>query len=501
MCMAGQNKVLSCLALLALVSPCCSNIHRQGNTGYARKIETDNRFTRDGFLKINGTPSFIIGLYELPKDNERLRGIAQSGFNLVRVPGDVNELNRVHKHNLYAWICLNSAVKLSENDQPGKQILTRIVNSFKDHPALLVWELPDETVWNVWWSRSGWISGGQQSELRKNIEKARAGASKSTIAKWLSLLQTAEDYDARGLWQQAEQIYDTLWNELAVNNPHPDWKMSQCPAQADELTDAIARGCQVVRQLDSKHIIWQNHAPRNSVQRLQKYNKVVDAAGCDIYPVPASPAVGHSDLKDRDLSAVGAYTDRMRQTAPGKSIWLVLQGFGWRDLSAEGKNDPDLNKGRRPNFHETRFMAFDAVVHGANAILYWGTDYIEKDSPLWADLMKVCRQLRALEPAIVGERPKVLPTAVADETFGSIDKQGPQLMLTKTDGDWVLIAVNEHAQGVSFRINNLPKEIEGGTLYRLYSEEEHIVQSVSFRDGIRGFGVHIYATTRRFEAK
>jgi hypothetical protein len=112
--------------------------------------------------------------------------------------------------------------------------------------------------------------------------------------------------------------------------------------------------------------------------------------------------------------------------------------------------------------------------------------------------MKVCRQLRALEPAIVGERPKVLSTAVADETFGSIDKQGPQLMLTKTDGDWVLIAVNEHAQSVSFRVNNLPKEIESGTLYRLYSEEEHIVQSGSFRDGIR---VHIYATTRRFEAK
>ena len=112
--------------------------------------------------------------------------------------------------------------------------------------------------------------------------------------------------------------------------------MSLCPELADELTQEVARGCRVIRQLDSKHIIWQNHAPRNSVMSLRKYNQAVDAAGCDIYPVPFSPTSGHSDLKDTNISSVGAYTDRMREAAPGKSIWMVLQGFGWRDLSESG---------------------------------------------------------------------------------------------------------------------------------------------------------------------
>lgn len=191
----------------------------------------------------------------------------------------------------------------------------------------------------------------------------------------------------------------------------------------------------------------------------------------------------------------------MRAASPGKSIWMVLQGFGWRDLKKESEKEADLAKGRRPNFHETRFMAYDAVVHGANAILYWGTHYIEKDSSLWRDLMKIARELRALEPAILGQFPKTIPVAVADETYGSIDGQGPHLLLRKTDKDWVLIAVNENNQGVAFTVSRLPKEIEGKTLYRLYSEESHIVKKGIIRDGIRGFGVHVYATSRCFEVE
>jgi hypothetical protein len=457
--------------------------------------------TQNGFLKIGGTPRLIIGLYELPQDDEKLAEIAASGFNLVRVAQDSSVLDRVQKHGLYAWICLGSTVQLHQNDAEGVQRLAGTINRFREHPALLVWELPDEALWNIWWSRFPWVFGGQQSELRKHIEEAKANTSEATIAQWRSLLNRAQDYSERGLWKQAEELYDTLWAQLKIENPHPTWKMSQCAAESDRLIDTTARGCALVRQLDPRHLIWQNHAPRNSIAGLRKYNQMVDAAGCDIYPVPFNYGVGHSDLKDTNLSSVGAYTDRMREAAPGKSIWMVLQGFGWRDLSKEGKNDPDPAKGRRPRAAETRFMAYDAIVHGANAILYWGTDYIEKDSVLWKDLMKTARELRALEPALVGSSVKGEPTAVADETYGSIDSPGPKLMLRRTADKWVLIAVNEYAQGVSFQVRQLPKEMEGRTLYRLYSEETQAVTQGSFRDGIRGLGVHVYATSRDFESK
>jgi hypothetical protein len=85
--------------------------------------------------------------------------------------------------------------------------------------------------------------------------------------------------------------------------------------------------------------------------------------------------------------------------------------------------------------------------------------------------------------------------------FLKIDGQGPRLMLRRVADNWVLIAVKEHTQGVSFRVKQLPKEMEGRTLYRLYSEETQIVRDGGFRDGIRGLGVHVYATSRDFESK
>ena len=113
-----------------------------------------------------------------------------------------------------------------------------------------------------------------------------------------------------------------------------------------------------------------------------------------------------------DLTSVGAATEHMKRGAPGKACWMVLQGFGWMDLK-ERFNPHDPEHGRRPTFQETRFMAFDALLHGANAILYWGTHAIEKDSGLWRDIMAVARELRALEPAIVGTKPPQEPCVVA----------------------------------------------------------------------------------------
>ncbi|MCL5283070.1 MAG: hypothetical protein M1376_24575 [Planctomycetes bacterium] len=497
----GHRFILFGFAFLLLNSPLAAKDSAGGTVGRKDAGETEGRFTQNGFLKIDGAPRLILGLYELPRDDGKLAEIAAHGFNLVRVPQDSSALDRVHKQGLYAWICLGSAVQLNPNDARSEQRLAETINTFQEHPALLVWELPDEALWNIWWSRFPWIFGGQQNDLGKRLDAARADTPEATIAEGRSRLNRANDYTERGLWKQAEELYDGLWTELKADNPHPTWKMSRCAAESDSLIDATVRGCRVVRQRDGRHILWQNHAPRNSVAGLRKYKQMVDAAGCDIYPAPANYGVGHSDLKDMNLSSVGAYTDRMRAAAPGKAVWMVLQGFGWRDLSKEGKNEPDANKGRRPRLAETRFMAYDALVHGANAILYWGTDYIEKDSALWKDLMKTARELRALEPALVGGPVEGTPAAAADETYGSIDGQGPRLMLRRAGNHWVLIAVNEYPQGISFQVKQLPKEMEGRTLYRLYSEETQVVTNESFRDGIRGLGVHVYATSREFESR
>jgi len=498
---AISNVALSLCVVLSLAAFSTQQVFAQVAPVNSSTSKANPHLDENGFVRIDGVPRLIIGLYELPGDDAKLKEIADNGFNLVRVPQETEALDRVHRLGLRAWICLGDAIQVNGGDAEAARRLAGVIDKFKGHPALLVWELPDEAMWNIWWGKNAWVSGGQQRELRKQIETVRANTPEATVTKWNSLLAQADDYDDRGLWKQAEDIYSTLWAELKVNNPYPAWKMSQCPAESAALIEATARGCDLVRQLDPAHPLWQNHAPRNSTRSLLKYNEEVDAAGCDIYPAPPNYAVGHSDLRDTLLTSVGAYTDRMANAAPAKSVWMVLQGFGWRDLSEGPKDDADPAKGRRPHFAETRFMAYDAIVHGANAILYWGTAYIDDGCPLWHDVLKVAKELRALEPAIVGDRPAAGPSSRADETFGSVDDEGPRLMLRKAGDDWVLIAVNEYGQGISFSVSDLPKEIEGKTLYRLYSKETQLVRGGSFHDGIRHLGVHIYATSRRFEVK
>ena len=53
------------------------------------------------------------------------------------------------------------------------------------------------------------------------------------------------------------------------------------------------------------------------------------------------PSAGALDLPDRNLTSVGAYTDRMRAAAPGKAVAMVLQGFGWRDIVTRSPVTPD----------------------------------------------------------------------------------------------------------------------------------------------------------------
>lgn len=146
-------------------------------------------------------------------------------------------------------------------------------------------------------------------------------------------------------------------------------------------------------------------------------------------------------------------------------------------------------------------MAYDALIHGANAILYWGTHAIEKDGALWNDILKVCRELRALEPAIVGIHPPMEPVVLAETNYTGFNGGDPKLILRQAGDDWVLIAVNEWRVGIAFEVRGLPLELNGKTLYRLNSDEEHVVENGSFRDGIRPQAVHVYATSRRFEAK
>jgi len=384
-------------------------------------------------------------------------------------------------------------VEIEEGDQAAADRLAAKIDAAKDHPALLVWELPDECLWNVWHRREGWVHGGEAQALLERV--AAAEATEEQKAAWRAAVDKANHLKGRALYEQSAALYDSVWEALGSENPGSGRRFATCEADSIALAERMRRGCELVRSRDPQRLIWQNHAPRNSIPSLGRFNEYVDAVGCDIYPAPFAFA-GHSDLTDQTISSVGAYTRRMQVGAPGKSCWMVLQGFGWPDI--HDYPEAKAAAGRRPTWEETRFMAYDALVNGADAILYWGTHSIEKDSPLWNDLMRIGRELRGLERLLVGEDAARPPECVAGETFGSIDPEdGPKLLLRRDGDDWLLLAVNERNTPVPFTVRGLPGELEGRNLRRLSVEETVTVKNGAFSDGIARFGVHVYLSEPR----
>ena len=170
-----------------------------------------------------------------------------------------------------------------------------------------------------------------------------------------------------------EKVRAEFWRQTGRPAPNTAVRIDDAAARVRKSGDGISAGIRALREVDARHVIWLNHAPRNSLEDLRGYNRAADMVGCDIYPAPANLTVGHSDLPDMGLTSVGAYTERMRLAAPGQACAMVLQGFGWRDLQVKvNENERAVGIGRRPTWAESRFMAYDAIIHGANAILYWG---------------------------------------------------------------------------------------------------------------------------------
>ncbi|MBN1343944.1 MAG: hypothetical protein JXQ73_14770 [Phycisphaerae bacterium] len=471
----------------------------------AAPISAQPLLTENRMAIVDGKPRFLLGLYENPKDDAVLKAAVEAGFNLIQSSGDRASLDRIGKHGAKAWVNLGGALDLRSDSPEARAKLLDGVNRLKDHPALIIWEGPDEALWNVWYaSHLNYLGNTEFPEMSKAIKEAqeKGGLSPEAAEQLYKLRSRCHDLHDRGLWARFDEKRAEFWQRVGRKPPQPSATMADRAEQTRKVGEGMTRGMQAVRQADPKHLIWLNHAPRNSIASMQWFNRAADMAGCDIYPVPVDHAPGHSDLRTRELPCVGEYTERMRAAAPGKACAMVLQGFGWRDIHESYRKHPEeIGLGRRPNFRESRFMAYDAIVHGVNAIMYWGTAYIEKDSQLWKDLLRLARELGSLEPALVAPSTEPEPKAVSEESYGSTDGDGIVTVLKHVGDDYVLLVVNERRNGLAFTVGNLPAALNGKKFYRLGTDEEVVVTDGALRDGIRSTDVHVYATSRRFESK
>jgi hypothetical protein len=387
--------------------------------------------TSDRMLEINGTRTFVLGLYESPTEEALLEEIAGAGFNLVHAPGDREALDRLHRHGLYAWINLGGLMEQDKDGGEREAQLRESVARYASHPALAVWEGPDEALWMC------------------AVNALRSGNSTREVADMFS------------------QNVDTLQQRLK-------------------------NGYEILRQIDPAHPVWLNHAAGNSQEDLAELGRAADIVGADIYPVMPYPTQPW-DISRLGLGWVGMCTDKMQRTAPGKPVWMVLQGMSW------GSFENDLftlkpQSGQWPSFEESRFMAWDAVARGARGILYWGTHIEAKDSECWKSILRTARELadnHALLTASDAPAPSVVETRIWGLLpFNASGGLGVQALGKVVDGQQVWIVANEQLFPVTYTLRGL--DIPDGVNYTdAHTGTEARVHKSALTCAIPACGIHI----------
>jgi hypothetical protein len=156
----------------------------------------------------------------------------------------------------------------------------------------------------------------------------------------------------------------------------------------------------VLRRADPTH---PTYGVSNRPDELACWRDTLDVIGLDPYPLFNMKA-GHP------LSLVGDWTRAgVEATQGARPVWMVLQFFqGW-------------STDRWPTEEELRTMSLMAVTEGARGLFYWsfGSRALlsvreSEREGYWQRLVKVTKELKSIEPALLGDDAPGAVKAVSD---------------------------------------------------------------------------------------
>lgn len=264
--------------------------------------------------------------------------------------------------------------------------------------------------------------------------------------------------------------------------------------------EPFAKAYPLIKERDPHHLLYMNHGPTNLVTTLQQYNAGTDIVACDIYPINPGGLKhqyalfedGHQgDLNNLTISQVGEYTDKMRRVAgPNRPVFMVLQAFAWEMLVNESERREE--KILYPSQAQSRFMAYSAIIHGANGLLWWGSHYTPQPSQAWNDLTTVTRELAQLKQ-VLASRTVPLELDIEYHEMGHSVDDGVQWIVKDLDDARYLITGNADRYPCKATIAGLGDW--------KHCEVVNESREVPIEDGVltdtwRRFDVHVYRLTR-----
>jgi hypothetical protein len=177
--------------------------------------------------------------------------------------------------------------------------------------------------------------------------------------------------------------------------------------------EAIREISRLIKGIDGKHptalVIGQGKAAK-------EYAGCTDITMVDWYPIPHLPLDTFSKNIEETVSASIAL-ERLSRSSREKNnnatnasnainaknaVFAVIQAFDWNAYSKKAR---ERHIGRNPTYEEMRCMTYLAIIHGVNGVFYYNfsSGYKIKDYPEhWGDLKRIVRELRKLEPVLLG---------------------------------------------------------------------------------------------------
>ena len=391
----------------------------------------DTKAQGDGYIMKDGKRLFPVGSYFLPEEDAKLKEMVQAGFNLFQCRSKA-DLDRVQKAGAQGWVPLELRGGLTPD-------LKNLINSVAGHPALAVWEGPDESVW--------------------------------TFTAFSGIF-----YDLK--------IHKVLWEWYSLT---PE-ALQYAKEQSAIVMPNIAKGLAYVRSVDPNNLqVWFNEAENSDMGYVQQYMDNVDITGCDIYPVKSSFTEG--SIKPRkQMQVIGKVSRRWAVAGQGKPVWMVLQAFSWHEIR---ENRPVAY----PSFEESRYMAYDVIANGTKGIMYWEMRFLTSE-PFRQSLFGLTRELNALQPLLSTDPKPISITTHLPEQDANHRVTGTARQYGR---DWMVALVNESDTTQHAAIVSGLDLLNGQQLVELYGEDEVTVKNGKFFVRLKPFEVKVYATSRKWE--
>lgn len=271
-------------------------------------------------------------------------------------------------------------------------------------------------------------------------------------------------------------------NGVVVNGikSHPAlfaYALSDEPAWSGFSLQAFAANARMVRENDPNHPLYVNHAPRNTIAELRRFNQYTDIGGSDIYPVWKGGLDNHSDLPNKTLGVVGDETIKnLAALDPPKPVMQTLQGFSWSDgyMARERSGDPF------PTREQLRFMGYDSVVSGATGVTFFQD---HRYGALRPELKPVLREFHALQDVLAGG------SFLSPETV--CPQEGIKLLVREYQGRVVVIAVNRTQQTIPATLD-LSRLAKTSAIQVLFEDRKLEVAEGVLRDDFLPWAVHVY---------